>query len=397
VTAVSPITVAIFGGPNRTVLTETDGKQETSVSARDFCAGDTSDSECEDKEKLETNIGMIKLDDWIIFRADNQLANLMLQMRQKWGALVVRRLQCSGKPMTQVDNSIVHALVTMLSEEEMCLQLNQPVGIGQRPKAIPPPESTNLNPHTYSPRKTCNRSMNSGYSSKYTAYKEKPTVFQSGTLPQPSPVISEQKSLERNSTMFFPGNAENVENVDTSTKYFVIKATNSFALEFSLKKGLWQFGNQTERRLLKAIKSRYSVILIFSVQGSSHFQGFASYSGRVSPDRYSELQSQGQGSGSGIQYFIDWIKKGNVPFQATKHLINLYNDRKKVQTSRDGQELDPSLGSHLCKMWDKVPHYMALKESEPVETGVGNMSEDVEKYYLGSYPTSRRIVGRYKK
>jgi len=240
--------------------------------------------------------------------------------------------------------------------------------------------------------------MNSGYSSKYTAYKEKQTAFHSRTLAQPSPVISEQKSLERNSRNFFPGNADNIENVDSSTKYFVIKATNSFALEFSLKKGLWQFGNQTERRLLKAIKSGYSVILVFSVQGSSHFQGFASYSGRVSPDRYSDLQSQGQGSGSGIQYFIDWIKKGNVPFQATKHLINLYNERKKVQTSRDGQELDPSLGSDLCKMWDKVPNYMAIKESEQVETEDEKMSEDVEKYFLGSYPTSsRRIVGRYQK
>jgi hypothetical protein len=45
----------------------------------------------------------------------------------------------------------------------------------------------------------------------------------------------------------------------------------------------------------------FSAILIFSVQGSGHFQGFARFSGQPSTEKLPELQSQGQGSGSGIQ------------------------------------------------------------------------------------------------
>ena len=45
----------------------------------------------------------------------------------------------------------------------------------------------------------------------------------------------------------------------------------------------------------------FAVILIFSVQGSGHFQGFARFLGHASSEQLLELQSQGQGSGSGIQ------------------------------------------------------------------------------------------------
>jgi hypothetical protein len=37
------------------------------------------------------------------------------------------------------------------------------------------------------------------------------------------------------------------------------------------------------------------------------------------------------------QYWIEWLKRANVPFQLTRHLLNPYNENKKVQTSRDGQ------------------------------------------------------------
>jgi hypothetical protein len=45
----------------------------------------------------------------------------------------------------------------------------------------------------------------------------------------------------------------------------------------------------------------FAVILIFSVQGSGQFQGFARFLGHTSAEKLPELQTQGQGSGSGIQ------------------------------------------------------------------------------------------------
>ena len=38
---------------------------------------------------------------------------------------------------------------------------------------------------------------------------------------------------------------------------------------------------------------------------------------------------------------IEWVKRANIPFQATRHLINPYNEHRRVQTSRDGQEVQP--------------------------------------------------------
>jgi len=40
------------------------------------------------------------------------------------------------------------------------------------------------------------------------------------------------------------------------TRFYIIKATSAKAVEVSFTHGLWQFGNQTEKRLLKAIKVR---------------------------------------------------------------------------------------------------------------------------------------------
>ena len=345
VTMVSPIAIALFAGPIREQTSTLDSEKMI----------EDEDSESEADEKADGNTGVLEIDEWIKFRSEPNLVNLIHQMRQKWNALFLRRLQCAGKPMTQVDDSTVQTLVNILIAEEISIGLNQPVGIGQRPKAIQRPES--MNSSSYSPRKSNNRFGATSHAPTYTMYKEKPPASsRSESISQPSSVISEQRPNHSN-------RKETPENFDCSTKYFVIKATNANALEFSSSKGLWQFGNQTERRLIKEVKAGFSIILIFSVQGSSHFQGFALFSGRACKERYSELQTQGQGTGSGTQYFIDWIKKGDVPFQATKNLINLYNDKKKVQTSRDGQELDPALGNDLCKLWNRVPNYNTGKGS----------------------------------
>ena len=34
---------------------------------------------------------------------------------------------------------------------------------------------------------------------------------------------------------------------------------------------------------------------------------------------------------------LQWLKRGNLPFQATRHLFNPLNENRRVQSSRDGQ------------------------------------------------------------
>ena len=77
------------------------------------------------------------------------------------------------------------------------------------------------------------------------------------------------------------------------------------------------------------------VILVFSVQGSGHFQGYARLSGDKPDSTDQCLELSGPNLNPPLP--VEWIKRANIPFQATRHLLNPYNENRRVQTSRDGQ------------------------------------------------------------
>lgn len=74
-------------------------------------------------------------------------------------------------------------------------------------------------------------------------------------------------------------------------------------------------------------------MLIFSMQGSGNFQGVACLVSDQPKERCPDLAGPNLGS----PFPIKWIKIGDISFQATRHLLNPYNDNRNVQTSRDGQ------------------------------------------------------------
>lgn len=41
--------------------------------------------------------------------------------------------------------------------------------------------------------------------------------------------------------------------------------------------------------------------------------------------------------GLGGVFCVEWIQKESIPFHRTQHILNPWNDSKKVQISRDGQ------------------------------------------------------------
>lgn len=42
-------------------------------------------------------------------------------------------------------------------------------------------------------------------------------------------------------------------------------------------------------------------------------------------------------AGFGGVFKVEWIQRESIPFQFVHHLLNPWNDNKKVQISRDGQ------------------------------------------------------------
>lgn len=61
---------------------------------------------------------------------------MLLQLRQKWHSLFLRRMRAPSKPWSQVDETTVRAITAVLSAEEQSAGLQQPSGIGQRPRPV---------------------------------------------------------------------------------------------------------------------------------------------------------------------------------------------------------------------------------------------------------------------
>ncbi|KAM3874374.1 LOW QUALITY PROTEIN: 3'-5' RNA helicase YTHDC2-like [Diretmus argenteus] len=121
---VTPITVALFGGCAKlpsSALQEPVLQTGTSPTL--------SDSEIED-------LAQMKINDGLIFQLDREVAGLVFQLRQKWHSLFLRRIHCPSTPWSAQDEATIHTLVSVLAAEEQAAGLQQPTGIGQRPRPM---------------------------------------------------------------------------------------------------------------------------------------------------------------------------------------------------------------------------------------------------------------------
>uniref|UniRef100_A0AAX7VNT3 RNA helicase n=1 Tax=Astatotilapia calliptera TaxID=8154 RepID=A0AAX7VNT3_ASTCA len=297
-TLVTSITVAIFGGCSRlhsSALHEP-AVQKTNENPLD----DISDSETED-------LSEIRIDDWLGFEMDREAAGLLSELRQKWQSLFIKRIRCPSKPWSQQDEAVIQTLVSVLGAEEQAAGLQQPTGIGQRPRPMPLEEGTRTsvkNPKN-TPRLPTTSTTNERleFNSFYTA-------------------VIRKKSMSL--CPLFP----------TLVRYFIMKSSNIRNLEISQQKGIWSTTPSNETKLTKAFLENSAIILIFSVQGSGHFQGYARMTSVVSQEESCHDWGLMELGGA---FSVEWIHKENIPFQCTQHILNPWNDNKKVQISRDGQ------------------------------------------------------------
>ncbi|XP_041811123.1 3'-5' RNA helicase YTHDC2-like [Chelmon rostratus] len=123
---VTAITVAIFGGCAKLPRS---ALQEPAVQKGTHSALDGSDSESED-------LAGLRIDDWIVLQMDREAAGLVFELRQKWQHLFIKRSRSPSKPWSEQDKAIISTLVSVLSAEEQQAGLQQPAGIGQRPRSL---------------------------------------------------------------------------------------------------------------------------------------------------------------------------------------------------------------------------------------------------------------------
>jgi hypothetical protein len=136
----------------------------------------------------------------------------------------------------------------------------------------------------------------------------------------------------------------------SNKRYFIMKSLNYQNISTSMECGIWTTQSHNEETLNQACENSAEVILIFSVNLSKHFQGFARMTSRIG-GQYSNVwitESNTMGWASSFQ--VEWIAIHELPFSETLHLHNSWNDNKPVKISRDGQELPPEIGQALCDL-----------------------------------------------
>ncbi|KAJ0049136.1 hypothetical protein Pint_15970 [Pistacia integerrima] len=137
------------------------------------------------------------------------------------------------------------------------------------------------------------------------------------------------------------------------TRYFIIKSLNHHNIQLSIEKGIWATQVMNEPILEEAFHNSVKVILIFSVNMSGFFQGYAQMMSPVGWRRDS-VWSRGSGKSNpwGRSFKVKWLQLNDLPFQKTLHLKNPLNDYKPVKISRDCQELPQDIGEALCDLLD---------------------------------------------
>ncbi|KAL9227068.1 hypothetical protein vseg_002805 [Gypsophila vaccaria] len=139
-----------------------------------------------------------------------------------------------------------------------------------------------------------------------------------------------------------------------NVRYFIIKSLNYENIQLSVEKGIWATQVMNEPILEEAFNNSRKVILIFSVNSSGLFNGYAEMISSVG-QRRERLWSQGTGANKpwGRSFKVKWLRLSNLPFYKTLHLKNPLNEYKPVKISRDCQELPTEVGEALCELIDK--------------------------------------------
>lgn len=78
--------------------------------------------------------------------------------------------------------------------------------------------------------------------------------------------------------------------------------------------------------------------------------------GQLPPGHVSEPKPRGEAGEEawGVPFKIQWIRTDKLSFLRTRHLRNPWNHDREVKVSRDGTEIEPSVGAALLAEWDKL-------------------------------------------
>lgn len=165
------------------------------------------------------------------------------------------------------------------------------------------------------------------------------------------------------------------------TRYFVIKSNNHKNLVLSVENNVWATQRHNEDKLNEALRSAPHVILVFSVNQSGCFQGYAKMIGAVGASQKTDVFR-----GYGRAFDIRWLRLDDLDFSLVSTITNPWNENKSVKVSRDGQELPNEVGQRLCEMID-----LRVYQSDPG----GYAADENEVETNGTMPPPRSATDSF--
>jgi hypothetical protein len=131
-----------------------------------------------------------------------------------------------------------------------------------------------------------------------------------------------------------------------NARFFIIKSSNKENVDLSQKYSEWATTVNNQKKLNEAFQSQ-NVILIFSINKSGNFQGYAIMTSFIS-DKVSSIWQNESSVRLGGSFSVQWLSICEMPFSKAKNLVNPLNNNECVIKSRDTQELTKEVGILLC-------------------------------------------------
>ena len=139
----------------------------------------------------------------------------------------------------------------------------------------------------------------------------------------------------------------------------MIKSWNRENVEVAKIDNTWATQTKNADILTEAFKNCRHVLLLFSINKSMAFQGYArmeSLPGSAKPPIWVEdLHWK-----TSPPFRIRWITIAETHFKYVGHLKNSYNEGNAVLVGRDGQEIEERCGAELCKLIDEQNEFGRL-------------------------------------
>ncbi|KAH7342949.1 YT521-B-like domain-containing protein [Rhexocercosporidium sp. MPI-PUGE-AT-0058] len=136
------------------------------------------------------------------------------------------------------------------------------------------------------------------------------------------------------------------------TRYFIVKSFNEENVLRCIQDSVWTTQIQNGSIFKEAFETCKNVILVFSINKSRAFQGYArmeSVPGSVeSPEWQRAINWESAGA-----FRVRWLVICSTRFHRIGHLKNALNDNLAVLIGKDGQEIEENCGAGLIELIDE--------------------------------------------